>query len=126
MMAKLKIVLIPLGILCLFGIWQGITYLWRHGYSTGARSGVIRKISVRGSPVCKYLSGELVLQGPIAGIGGEVWEFTVDERQESNPLVKQLQEAERSGARTTLRYRQDLPMWWTCNPLQHKVVAVEK
>lgn len=126
MLSKLKIVLIPLGLVTLVAAWQGLTYLWRHGYSTGERSGIVRKLSIKGPPYCKYLSGELVLQGSLPGMGGEIWEFTVDNRDEANPLVKELHLAERSGARTTLKYRQDIPMWWTCTPLQYKIVGVEK
>jgi hypothetical protein len=123
---SIKLALIPIGLLLLVFAWQGFTYLWRHGYSTGERSGIIRKVSVKGSPVCKYLAGELALQGVLPGMSGEVWEFTVDEQKDTNPVVKQLEEAERTGTRITLKYRQDLPMWWTCNPIQYKIVALEK
>lgn len=125
-MSKIKMLLIPVALVAIIAAWQGVTYLWRHGYSAGERSGIVRKVSVKGPPYCKYLSGELVLQGTQPGAANEVWEFTVDDRQEGNPVIQQLSEAERSGARTTFKYRQDLPMWWTCNPVQYKILSVVK
>jgi hypothetical protein len=124
--AKVALVLIPLGLVLLVSAWQGITYWWRHGYSVGERSGVVRKVSLKGSPVCKYLSGEMHLQGSLAGAPAEVWEFSVDDKNEDSPLVKELHEAARSGSRVTLKYRQDLPMWWTCNPIQYRITGVAK
>lgn len=121
-----KILLLSvLGIVVLAGGAQGIQYMWRHGFSNGERTGVVRKISVKGTPVCKVLAGEMVLQG--SGItvgGGEVWEFTVDDHSDDNPIVKSLHEAAREGKRVTLKYRQDKPMWWTCNPVEYKVTEV--
>ena len=114
-----------LGLFALVGGAQGVQYMWRHGFSKGERTGVIRKISVKGSPVCKCLSGELVLAGGTA-MNAEVWEFTVDNNDDDDPVVKALHEAERSSSRITLKYRQDKPLWWTCNPLEYKVVDVVK
>jgi len=36
-------------------------------------------MSVKGPPYCKYLSGELVLQGSQPNQPAEVWEFSVDD-----------------------------------------------
>src|SRR5262245_58959372 len=107
--AKMVLILIPIGLLLLGGAIQGIQYWWRHGYSLGERTGVLRKMSVKGSPVCKYLAGELVLVGNTPGVG-ETWEFTVDDKDEKSATVMALHEAERGGARVTLKYRQDKPM----------------
>jgi hypothetical protein len=124
--SKALLILIPFGLLLIGGAIQGIQYWWRHGFSTGERSGILRKLSVKGSPVCKYMSGELVLSSNLAGVGGEVWEFTVDDKDEKNPTVMALEEASRGGQRVTLKYRQDKPMWWTCNPIEYKVIGVAK
>jgi hypothetical protein len=107
--AKVVLILIPIGLLLIGGLVQGIQYWWRHAYSVGERTGVLRKISVKGSPVCKYLAGELVLAGNLPG-AGETWEFTVDDKDEKNPIVTALHEAERGGGRVTLKYRQDKPI----------------
>jgi hypothetical protein len=124
--SKVVLILIPIGLLLIGGSIQGIQYWWRHGYSTGERSGILRKISVKGSPVCKYLAGELALSTNLAGVGGEVWEFTVDNKDDKDPTVLALHEASRVGQRVTLKYRQDKPMWWTCNPIEYKVIGVVK
>ncbi len=124
--AKVILFLIPVGLVLLVSAWQGIAYWWRHGYSNGERSGVIRKLSTKGSPVCKYLSGEMQLQGSLPGMPGEVWEFSIDDKSSDNPVVKDLEESERTGKRVTIKYRQDLPMWWTCNPIQYKALQVLK
>ena len=118
------LILIPLGLALLAGAAQGIQYMWRHGYSHGERTGLVRKISVKGPPYCKYLSGELVLAGNSTLGQAEVWEFTADDDDEDNPMVVTLHEAERAGTRVTLKYRQDKPLWWTCNPIEYKVLDV--
>src|SRR5262245_10687556 len=108
---KAKLVLVGLGLVGIIGAWQGISFWWKYGYSRGTRTGVIRKISVKGSPVCKYLAGELALQGAAAGQPVDIFEFSVDDKSDGNPLVQNLHEAERSGARVTLTYRQDGKFW---------------
>jgi hypothetical protein len=125
--AKVVLILIPIGLLLLGGMVQGIQFWWRHGFSRGERTGVIRKMSVKGPPVGKYLAGEMVVQGSLPGLSGEVWEFSVDDRSDDNPIVKALNEAERSGARVTLKYRQDHPlMWWSVNPIEYRITEVVK
>ena len=91
----------------------------------GARTGVIRKLSVRGPPYCKYLAGELVLQGTQPGQPVETWEFSIDDDSAKNPVVKQLHEAEKSGERITLDYRQDLHSLFRCSPSEYFVTRVE-
>lgn len=118
------LILSVLGLLLLAGAAQGVQYMWRHGYSNGERTGVVRKISIKGSPVCKVLAGEMVLSGAQPLGGGEVWEFTVDDESDKDPVVQALHQAAREGKRVTLKYRQDKPMWWTCNPVEYKVVEV--
>jgi hypothetical protein len=125
-MKKLKIALGVLAALAVVGIWQALHYWFNHGYSVGTRSGVIRKLSVKGPPYCKYLSGELALQGSNPGQPVEVWEFSVDDSTEQNPLVASLHDMERQGKLVTLRYRQDLKMWWRCTPAEFFVTSIEK
>lgn len=98
---------------------------WYHGYSKGTRTGLLRKFSYKGSPVCRYWSGELALSGTTQLIAAEIWEFTVDgPRSESNPIVQALQKAEAAGRPITLRYRQDKRRWWSCAPSEYYVTGV--
>lgn len=124
---KLKAALVVF--LLLDGIvgWQVARYYWYHGYATGTRTGYLRKITTKGPPYCKYIVGELVLQrgGEVAS-GGETWEFSVDTKDESSPIVSELREVEKSGKLATVRYRQDLHMWWRCAPTEFYVTGVEK
>jgi hypothetical protein len=121
---KTKVVLALVLIVGAVAGWQGLRYWWFHGYSVGERTGIIRKISVKGTPVCKYLEGELVLTG-IAGQPSEVWTFSTDDHSDANPIVGQLKDAERDGTRVTLHYRQDLKSWYRCTPNEYFVTSIE-
>jgi hypothetical protein len=112
---KLMAVLVVLGILGLVALWQWVGYLFRAGYSKGSRTGIVRKVSVKGPPYCKYLEGEMALQGGVPGVAQDIFIFTVDDHSDSNPLVQDLQKAEREGTPVTLDYRQDKHIWWRCN-----------
>jgi hypothetical protein len=113
---KVKIAGVLLGLLALVGLWQSASFfLFRKGYSKGSRTGVVRKISVKGPLYCKYLEGEMALQGGVPGIAQEIFRFTVDDESDSNPIVQALKTAEREGKRVTVDYRQDKPIWWRCN-----------
>ena len=101
------------GVLFLLGAWQGGRAWWNHGYSKGQRTGVIRKFSYRGSPVCKYWLGELALAGS-SWSNPEIWQFTTDSADEGNAIVKEILQAERAQRPVTLRYRQDRAKWWAC------------
>jgi hypothetical protein len=122
---KSIMILVPVVLLLLFVGYEGARVWWYRGYSVGARTGVIRKLSVRGPPYCKYLSGELILQGTQPGQPVETWEFSVDDDSDKNPLVKQLHEAEKSGQRVTLDYRQDLNALFRCSPTEYFVTRAE-
>lgn len=108
--------------------WQYIVYFFNYGYGTGTRTGIIRKISVKGPPYCKYMAGELALQGGNMGLQTDIFVFSVDDHSDGNPLVQQLQEAQRAGTRVTLAYREDHHLWWRCTPDEylHFVTKVEK
>ena len=41
---RLKIALAIVGVLALVAAWQGFRFWWYHGYSTGERTGVLRKL----------------------------------------------------------------------------------
>jgi hypothetical protein len=126
MKRKTLLILVLLGLVALVAGEQGIAYWWHYGYSRGTRTGIIRKISVKGNPVCKYLAGELALQGGQLGQPQEIFNFSVDDKSDSNPLVQQLHDAERQGTRVTLDYRQDRNIWWRCNPAEYFITKVEK
>src|SRR5947207_3235738 len=116
---KVKLILVAVAFVGLLAGWQGIRYWWYHGYSMGERTGVIRKISVKGNPVCKYLEGELALSGGVPGQQVETFTFSIDDHSDANPVVKQLHDAERDGTRVTLHYRQDLKSWYRCTPHEY-------
>ena len=122
---KSIMVLVPIAALLLFVGFESARVWWYRGFSVGARTGVVRKISVKGPPYCKYLAGELVLQGTQPGQPAETWEFSVDDDSAKNPVVKQLQDAEKSGERVTLDYRQDLHALFRCSPSEYFVTRVE-
>lgn len=123
---KVKIGLGVFAIVGLLAAWQGLRFWWYHGYSTGERTGVVRKFSIKGTPLCKYAEGELALTGSNPGQNVEIFTFSVDDKRDSNPVVQQLRKAERDGSRVTLRYRQDLKSWWRCQPNEYFVTQVEK
>ena len=126
-MAKVKIVLVLLGLVGLVVGYQAAKYWWYKGYAKGTKSGYLRKLQQKGPPYCKYTMGEVVLQrGGEVAQGGEVWEFSVDDDREDSPLVKELREAEKAGKLVTFRFRQDLHMWWRCAPTEYFVTGVEK
>lgn len=122
--AKLFLVLLPILGVLLFAGFKGIEYWWYRGYSKGTRTGVVRKISVKGPPYCKYLSGEMLVQG--TAMAPEVWEFSVDDDSDANPVVVALHEAEKKGEKVTLTYRQDLHAMYRCTPSEYFVTKVEK
>jgi len=125
-MTKFKIALGVFGLLGLVALWQVGRYYWYFWYFLFTRSGYLRKVSLKGPPYCKYIMGEMVLQrGGEVAAGSEVWEFSVDAENEDAPIVKQIREAERAGKLATVRYRQDLNMWWRCAPTEFYVVGVE-
>jgi hypothetical protein len=125
--AKLKIALVFLGLIALVALWQVGRYYWYRGYAQGTKSGYLRKLQVKGPPFCKYVMGEVVLQrGGEVAQGGEVWEFSIDTRDEESQIFKDLRDAEKSGKLSTFRFRQDLNMWWRCAPTEYFVVGVEK
>jgi hypothetical protein len=124
--AKIRITLTILGLLLAVGGWTAVSISWRRGYENGTVTGVVRKVSVHGPPYCKILTGELVYQGTTSTQKPELFDFSVDNDAESNPTVRDLREAERSGKRVTLDFRQDQRLWWRCNPSENFITAVEK
>jgi hypothetical protein len=123
---KSILILVPIALVLLFAGYEGARVAWYRGYSVGARTGVVRKMSVKGPPYCKYLSGELVLQGAAPGQPAEVFEFSVDDDSAKSPVVHQLYAAEKEGSRITLNYRQDLHSLFRCTPSEYFVVNTEK
>jgi hypothetical protein len=123
---KVKLVLGTLAVLLLVVGVEALRVWWFRGYSRGTRTGVVRKMSLKGPPYCKYLSGEMALQGTLPGQPVEIWEFSVDDEHENNPVVKEIHEAEKSGARITVKYRQDLHSLFRCTPSEFFVVGIDR
>ena len=117
---------IPIALLLIFVAFQAARVWWFKGYSKGSRTGIVRKVSIKGPPYCKYLSGEMVLAGGVIGQELEVWEFSIDDDSDKNPVVQQMKEAERSGSRVTLEYRQDLHSLFRCTPSEFFITGVIK
>lgn len=107
---------------------QVVRAWWLSGVSAGRKAGIVRKVARKGSPLCRYWQGELLLGNPaLFGAPTEVWEFTVElPLGESDPLLRQLQEVEALGRKVSLEYRQDKGRWWACSPNEFKVTAVVK
>ena len=124
--AKLKTFLAFFCVLALVGIWQTARYYYYRGWAKGTKTGTIRKVAYKGPPYCKYIMGEMIMQQGNSAAQPVTWEFSIDSRDENDPIAKQLQDAEKSGKLTTLQYRQDLNMWWRCAPTEYFVVGVEK
>ena len=116
-------VTVPLTLLLGFLAWQGLCYWWYRGYSRGTRTGIVRKVSLKGPPYCKFTSVEMVLSGLLPGAAPEVWNFSLDD--DKSPLLEKLRTVERSGARITVEYRQDLHKWWACADTEYFAVGVE-
>lgn len=124
--AKIRTILAVAGVLVVVGGWSALSIAWKLGYAHGTATGVVRKVSVHGPPYCKILTGELVFQGSNPTQQAELFKFSVDDQADTNPIVRDLKNAERDGKRVTLDYRQDRKVWWRCNPSEYFITAVEK
>ena len=123
---KVRLVLGAFAVLFLFVGVQALRVWWFRGYARGTRTGIVRKMSYKGPPYCKYLLGEMALQGTLPGQPTEIWEFSLDDEKDDNPILKAIHEAEKAGERITLRYRQDLHSLFRCTPSEYFIVGVEK
>jgi hypothetical protein len=128
MKRKLIVVGVFLGIIGIVALWQYISFRFKYAYSRGTRTGIVRKVSVKGPPYCKYLEGEMALQGNVVAMNQELWEFSVDDASEKNPVVQDIKKAEREGTRVTMTYRYDKSkeIWWRCNPSEYFVEKVDR
>lgn len=100
---------------------------WLRGVSAGRKTGVLKKISRKGSPLCRYWLGELLVSNPaLFGAPTELWEFTIDAVGDTDPFLRQLQEAESSSRRISIEYRQDKGRWWACSPNEFHVTSIAK
>jgi hypothetical protein len=124
---KGKVILSGVGVLALLVAWQLLRAWWNHGVSAGTRSGIVRKIAKKGSPLCRYWMGELVITNTaVFGAVPEVWEFNVDAKSDADTLIAGLQKAESSGQRATLEFRQDKGKWWACSSIEYYVTGLTK
>ena len=102
--------------------------LFYYDFSSGTRSGIVRKMSEKrsskGLPFCKYQAVDMDM-ALRTGAAADVWSFSVDDDSPESPVVKKLQAAEQSGKRITVHYRQDLHKWWNCAEFEYFVTAVD-
>jgi hypothetical protein len=123
---KVLLALVPFLLVGLWVGWRGLRYWWYRGYSHGVRSGILRKVSIKGPPYCKYVSGELVLAGSQPGVE-TVWEFGLDKVDDDDPLYKELVDLADKGQKVTLQYRQDQAAFFVrCQPGEYFVTGIEK
>ena len=123
---RLLIALAAVGLVALLVLSQVVRVWWFRGYSKGTRTGYVRKLSEKGPPYCKYVSGELVMVGTAPGVPSETWEFSVDDEDAKGPVMAALHDAEKSGARVTVQYRQDLHALYRCTPSEYFITGLEK
>jgi len=99
---SIKPYLYILGVLLILGFGvRGCIYVGSFTYSEGERTGVITKFSNKGMMI-KTWEGELNMGGFDTGGTASVWAFSVDDPT----IVEKIQEAQRTGGRWTLHYRQ--------------------
>jgi hypothetical protein len=122
-MNRLKVVGVGVVLVLLLvgGIW-GYTAFGGMTYSEGSRSGVINKFSYKGFLV-KTWEGELQRGGSMMEGGmAEKFLFSVSDPE----VVKKVEEAESSGQKVELTYRQQMwPQWWKGNTA-YFIVDVEE
>ena len=123
------LITVPIILGLLYVGWLSLVYLWNYNYSTGTRTGIIRKVSYKGRPFCKFVSVQMALGGSSGQLvaAPEIWEFTIDDDRDEAPLRQALETAARSQKLTTVRYRQDmknLPWRW-CVDTQYHAIKVE-
>ncbi len=123
---KVRLALAPIALILLVVAYEGLRVWWYRAYSTGSRTGVIRKVTVKGPPYCKYLSAEMVVQTGGITNAADVWEFSVDDDSPTTPVVVALMEAEKKGERVTVDYRQDLHSLFRCTPSEYFATKVER
>ncbi len=121
---KVLLALAPVALILLVVGYEALRVAYYRGYSKGSRTGVIRKLSVKGPPYCKYFSGEMAVQGANP-LQPEIWEFSVDDDADANPVVVALHAAEKKGGNVTVDYRQDLGSLFRCTPSEYFVTRVE-
>ena len=119
-------------LLVLAGIAYTAFVLW-FPYSTGERTGVVRKVSQKGIAF-KTWEGELQMPGIIQGTdqsqmnqmitGGNVWEFSIERGNDG--VVKAIQEAEAKGNRVTLHYKQYLKQFQWRGETTYFITSVEE
>ena len=104
---KRAIVTVPVLLLGGWIGWKSMVYAWYRGASHGERTGVIVKVSRKGSPLCRYESVEMRVGQQVGAtvLGADLWEFTVDGAY--SWLIPQLEEAGRKQVPVTVKYRQD-------------------
>src|SRR5690348_1673867 len=124
--AKFRVALVVLLLVVAVAGWQGLSLAWHRGYAVGTATGIVRKVSVHGPAYCKILTGELVYQGSAPGQTQGLFDFSIDDHSDANPVVRDLHEAERKGTPVTLHFRQDKKVWWRCNPSEYFITSVEK
>src|SRR4051812_19855484 len=103
---KWRLALIPVALILLPAGFEALRVWWYRGASVGTRTGIIVKVTEKGSPLCKYLEGEMKVGGTTT-MAPETWHFSVDDDSQTNPIVVALKAAEKKQLPVTLDYRQD-------------------
>lgn len=118
---KGKVILSGIAVVAvLFVLGWGYVIVGSWTYSEGERTGIVTKFSHKGMFV-KSWEGELNIGGLEQGGIAQVWRFTVDEPQ----MVEAVQQAQRSGERVTLKYRQQFQQQSWKGMTDYFIVGVE-
>lgn len=93
-------------------------------YSDGTRSGIVRRISLKGFTI-KTWEGELDLGRNIQNsndmLSADIFNFSVEE----NSIAEQIRIAEKSGKRTTLYYKEYWFRGWGKGMTKYNIYKVE-
>jgi hypothetical protein len=118
---------LAIALLCFVGYVAFYVY---YPYSSGTRTGYMRKLSYKGF-LFKTYEGELQMPGITSAAdgnqmvtGGNIWLFSV--KRSDDEVVKALQEAEAAGSRVTLHYTQYLKQFQWRGETPYFVTKVTK
>lgn len=118
MASKFKSIAIKVGIGVLVLSLLYFLFLYYGNYSTGARGGVVMKISKKGFLIKTY-EGQLDY-----GAINDPWNFSVDSGEDE--VIKALNEVQQSGERVRLHYQEKFTKFFWRGDTKYFIIKVEK
>ena len=123
---KWRLAMVPVAVILLLSGFEALRVWWYRGAANGTRTGILVKVTEKGSPLCKYLEGEMKVGGTTT-MAPETWYFSVDDDSPTNAIVVALKAAEKKQVPVTLGYRQDTHApFYRCTDSQYFITKVEK